>query len=105
MSANNWGICPQCKAKTSVATEALEEEARKAYGVMPEAEYHSLVKKALHARQEFAKGIEETFREDYGLGVAEDFSFYVSYGGRCSACGLGFEFKHNAPDIRKKATQ
>ena len=42
---------------------------------------------------------EQTWREDYTLGIDELGNFYVNYKGRCTECGTAFEFQHCTPAI------
>jgi len=71
MSADNWGICPKCKANTPKETVQLIQ--------LGEAEY------------------EHTLREDWEIGIFcpddEPPRFEVIYKGRCE-CGFTYEHRH-----------
>ncbi len=89
MSADRWGECPQCKKRATVVCTQRQQKAIEAYGKVPPEEYEKL-------RQDAIKPVEDndTFREDYEIGLHKDGTFRVNYKGRCNACGSGFEFKH-----------
>lgn len=78
MSADNYGICPQCH----------KEETKSVYGKVSEAEY-------LKRMQESTTlGIGETLREDYEIRTGKDGTFKVSYYCQCSKCGFAFQYVH-----------
>ena len=89
MRADNWGECPRCKALEIVKHEQRKKDALDAYGRLSPAEYMRLVIEA-----ENPPATNETFREDYEIGLYKDGTFRVDYGGRCQVCGLRFEYKH-----------
>lgn len=89
MSADNWAICPWCKVKAEADSRKAKLDAGKLYGkATPEAFLEALGK----ANQPVA--LEQTFREDYGIGITEEGAFSVSYTGHCNVCRHGHEFKH-----------
>ena len=89
MSADNWGECPRCKAIATVAHAKRRQVALDAYGKVSSDEYARLCTEA-------AKLIKanDTFREDYEIGLHKDGTFKVNYGGGCVHCGLSFSYKH-----------
>lgn len=95
MSADNWGICPKCKAKKARQHDALIDKAAKAYGKVPRDEYEAMVKKADSLKP--ADDIDETLRtlrEDYEVYTDADGWFSVTYEAGCKVCGFKHEFKH-----------
>lgn len=89
MSADNWGICPRCKARAIKAREAKQLAAGAAYGKVPSADYLKML-----ADVEVPLEHEETLREDYDVRTGEDGEFCVSYGCSCEECGFKHSFKH-----------
>lgn len=83
MSADNWAICPKCKAEK----DESDEQVKNAYGVVPADEYMYLVELS-------KKKLENTLREDYEIGIYDGNEFYINYTGRCSVCGFEKRFKH-----------
>ncbi len=90
MSANNWMKCPSCVAKADARRQRKIELARSKYGKVSESEYRDLMKKA-----ERHVEIEETFREDYEIGMSVSGNYSHSYYGFCTRCGFEFEHKHS----------
>ena len=97
MSAENWAICPVCKAKNDKANAKRILDAEKKYGKIPSEDYIALAKEVSTPIE-----IEETLREDYGIGVDEVGVFYVDYECRCEKCGSRYTFKHAEPAARSK---
>jgi ribosome-binding protein aMBF1 (putative translation factor) len=91
MSANNWRVCPKCKATRGAELAAESEELAKQYGKIKLAEFNRLTNE-LHDK--YKDDLEESLREDYGLRITEDGTFYVSYRGHCGTCGFTHTFKH-----------
>ena len=89
MSADNWAICPRCKAKKDVEAETRVKAAQDAYGKVSAEKYTQLLDAA---KAPVAYG--NSLREDYRLGIDEDGDFTVSYRGSCRDCGFSHEFKH-----------
>ena len=87
MSADNWCICPKCKKKNDALNKQRILDAAKQYGVIPADEYIALAKDASKPIE-----IEDTFREDYDIGVYPDGSFLVSYRGQCTVCNAEYAF-------------
>lgn len=89
MSADAWRICPQClvedQKKRIEAMETMEES----YGKVSPEEWLKM-----KADLEKRSHLEETLREDYGIGTDEEGHFYVSYEARCEVCGFQHSFKH-----------
>ena len=90
MSADNWAVCPKCKAAAIKAREDKQLAIGKAYGSVPPQEYLDMLK-AIEGPLVFP----ETFREDYEQGVLPDGEYYISYCGSCEECGLSHSFKHS----------
>ena len=105
MSADNWAMCPQCREKAISEVERKEKLVASKYGKIPIENYEAMKGEAQSMRAALNKR-EETFREDWELGmVGDSFQFYVSYSGSCGVCGLSFSFKHEVNDIRTRAKQ
>ena len=101
VSADNWGVCPRCKAKALADLAALNEAVEQQYGQVSMSDHDELRAKrdTLAFALEAGDGLKRTFREDYEIGVdadAYDGVLYISYRGRCSVdgCGCGVEFTH-----------
>lgn len=90
MGADNWAICPVCRVEAIKAREKRYTKADAAYGKKPQGDYIALLAEAEKPIQ-----LEQTLREDYGLGVGVDGVFGVSYRAHCTACQFAFEYKHD----------
>lgn len=89
MSADHWGECPRCRARAVVEYAQRRQAALDGYGKVTSEEYSKL---CLEMDKPIAAN--ETFREDYEIGLYKDGTFCVDYGGGCAVCGLNFEYKH-----------
>lgn len=89
MSADNWTTCPCCKQAADAKKKAKEEEARESYGKVSAEDYFYLLAAATRP-----VGDRETLREDYAIGVTDEFEFYVHYKCTCDECGFSFKFDH-----------
>lgn len=91
MSADNWTICPRCCEAAEKVKAAKEKKAADAYGKKPMGAYLALQEEA-----EKPIAIQQTFREDYEVGIDRDGGngFHVRYSGGCRACKLSFEYKY-----------
>lgn len=89
MSAENWTICPKCKAAEDRRQEAAHKKAAESYGKVDVEKFDAL--------RELTKPrkLEDTLREDYELGICSDGMFYVSYRGSCEKCNFGHVFKRS----------
>jgi hypothetical protein len=94
VSADVWRVCPRCKQKAEAAIEAAEMAAAQSYGEVPANEWKLMVQKVAEMRRGFDSP-DETFREDYELGMDPDGEFSVGYHGQCEKCGLKHSFKHS----------
>jgi hypothetical protein len=97
VSADNWTICPACKAKAEADRASKTEKAAKAYGKVSAEEFH----KFNDAAREPIK-LQETMREDYELGTDEDGQFEVSYHASCQVCTFKFAFKHTQDALESR---
>jgi hypothetical protein len=89
VSADNWTQCPCCRQAWTDELQRRGVEVEAAYGKVTPDEYERLregLRKFAGARRD------ETFREDYEIGIDGDF-FVVDYCGRCDKCGFGHTFK------------
>lgn len=91
MSANNWEHCPRCLKKHQEFRDGEIRIAKALYGVIDADEYAAAMQsaEAIPERPE-----EETFRENYEIGIERDGTFAVSYGGHCTKCDYSHEFEH-----------
>jgi hypothetical protein len=87
VSANNWGICPRCKAKREDDVRALDIDLAQSYGEVPIEQFDHL--RAERDKLATAEP-ERTLREDYEIWINQDGRFYASYVAHCSVC----QFKH-----------
>lgn len=92
MSADNWTVCPRCKAAAESKVKQLEVEAEDGYGKLPKSEYFAKLGELEQARQCIAE-FPTDLREDYELGVLNG-EFYVAYTGQCNECTWRHSFKH-----------
>lgn len=97
MSADNWALCPQCKKTEEENAEKRVLKAQKSYGKVPAEEYLRLRTEA-----EVRPQLQQTFREDYHIGVNEDGEFEVDYSGQCSLCRCKFQFNHKVSILSAK---
>jgi hypothetical protein len=88
MSANNWTVCPKCKAEAKRMHAEKEATLAKSYGKVPAETWL-----AMQAEVATVHALEETLREGWDLGVDEEGRFYVSYRCSCDACNFTFTFK------------
>jgi len=87
MSADNWRICPQCKAKKLKDKEKARNKAESSYGKIPQEEYLKLLDVANKKIR-----LEDTLREDYSVYVDEDGEFRVSYSCYCQECSFDYTY-------------
>ena len=93
MSADNWTTCPRCVRQYQAHLAQLVRDLDVAYGKVTPVEYERQ-RQALADAQ--AEEIDHTFREDYSIGINDDDTFSVDYGGCCTACKLSVRFTHTA---------
>lgn len=95
MSADRWGVCPQCKLDAEKEAADRRATAEQSYGKVSAAKYAQLL-----AAADKPVELEDEFREDYEIYTTEDFRFVVSYRGGCEKCN--FEVTYRAEhDARK----
>lgn len=89
MSADNWTFCPKCMEKHEKEWADKVKSIENLYGKIPSEEFM--------AKRESLKRppLEQTFREDYEIGLGKNGKFYVSYGGACTTCGFHFEYSYS----------
>ncbi|GAB3776643.1 hypothetical protein FB382_004355 [Nocardioides ginsengisegetis] len=92
MSADNWGVCPQCKVSRERDIANTERAVAETYGKVSVEKFDD-ARARLEAKR--AEPIQYTLREDYEMGLDEDGEFYVIYSGGCRECGLTHKFKHS----------
>src|SRR4051812_49235291 len=95
MSANNWRVCPQCKARKEAERHAKLAAASKAYGKVPEGDWLKMVEEANRTPDRDKDDLEESLREDWSLGTDADGEFHVSYRAGCERCGFEHRFQHS----------
>jgi hypothetical protein len=89
MSADRWAVCPRCNNAWLTELTRCGAEVEAAYGKVPADEYERL-RSAVRAQA--GKHLDETFREDYEIGI-DGSAFVVSYHGKCTTCGLRHKFE------------
>lgn len=90
MSADNWTICPRCKKNAEAKAEKAQADLAKLYGKISAADFLARSNALKDAAKE---QLEETFREDYQVGMKEDGTFKTDYRGGCTECKFSFVFK------------
>ena len=88
MSADTWRTCPKCVDEIMRDHERQVAAVRDLYGKIPADDYVRKIRDA-----ECAPSIEETFREDYEIGLW-DTELHVHYRGACTECDFSVEFEH-----------
>lgn len=88
MSADNWMVCPRCKAEDAAARQRHEHLIGEKYGQISQMQYAKLCQDL----KDWPK-VPDEMREDWELGMDEDGTFYVSYRCECQACGFAHYFK------------
>ena len=90
MSADNWTQCPRCVVRKKQRNAELTQKVKDAYGSM---ELEAWLSLRDATELEIAETVDNTFREDYEIGVF-DGEFFVSYKGACGTCNLRHDFKY-----------
>lgn len=88
MSADNWAICPRCKAKAEEASRKLKLKAGASYGKESPERYLELLEEAGKPVD-----LDTTLREDYNLGINSNGEFEIDYSASCQ-CGFKHRFNH-----------
>ena len=91
MSADNWVICPYCKANADKELQKKVDHVADSYGKVTLFDWNEMNERLREAQSE---ELEKTFREDYEIGVSSDGTFEVDYRGSCINCRLQFTYKH-----------
>lgn len=89
MSADNWTLCPQCKAEHLKRIDEMQQKVSRSYGKDSVEVYIGRVADLtalLKAEQP------QTMREDYSLGVDENGEFSCSYRCSCTECCFSYTF-------------
>lgn len=91
MDADNWTICPRCKAEKEKKNKTALADLNKKYGKIPADEFVNLrnqVQRELYATPE------ATLQENWSIGVsAVQENFTVNYRSSCDVCKFSFKFK------------
>lgn len=90
MSADNWMVCPKCLQDEEKKREKAIEKTNAQYGKVTAEAFRKAIEKAEHP-----VALDQTFREDYQIGMSTDGSFMVSYGGYCKQCGFEHSHEHS----------
>ncbi len=88
MSANDWSICPRCKAKAEAAKAKRLKDVELAYGKSSRADYDLARDNARNQEP-----LKDTLREDWEIGIDEDGEFHVIYKAACSKCDFSYRFE------------
>jgi hypothetical protein len=89
MSADNWGVCPRCKANHESGYAKLVQLLDDQYGKIDRVDYKALEAKLADTSEEYS---EYHMREDYEFYMDENASFLANYGAHCTSVGCGFKF-------------
>ena len=95
MSADRWSKCPECARKRKLKKAKLVKAAEDSYGKVSKKDFDKLKADA----DEFNGDVDETFREDYeiGMGIIFEGELYISYRGSCTECGFEKKFNYHEP--------
>lgn len=86
MGADNWTICPKCKAKQVADEIQQQKDIAAAYGKVSMAIYTDMQNKSLPK-------LRETLGEDYEIYMEDTGLLIIKYLCHCDRCG--FEFSHS----------
>jgi len=86
MSATNWSECPICNNKRIEDIDKL----KKAYGVVDKETYEKMIKDLDDKTDDEFGGT--PVREDYEIGLNDNGTLYIIYGGVCQNCGAEWSF-------------
>jgi hypothetical protein len=100
MSADNWTVCPRCKANVTTNYIEAQEELSRAYGVVTLDKYRFIEKKVRDLFEALDE-MPEALREGYEIGVDEGGIFEVSYSCSCHNCDFEFSHKESVDTLRK----
>lgn len=90
MSADNWTYCPKCKIKIEKENHELLKKLYDQYGKIHPEEWERMERETKFE----IRLPDNTFREDYEIGVSNDGKFTVNYSGSCKECKLSFNYKY-----------
>lgn len=99
MSADNWAICPRCKARRRREADEAHARVLAQYGKIDFVDFDRLRERAAKAEEAATSSSDRyrTFREDYEITGAESGVVTVSYSGRCNTCSLAWTFGSEHP--------
>jgi hypothetical protein len=92
MSADNWRVCPQCRAKLINDLDKAEQKLKKQYGKIEPDVFILSTQTLQNQREKMDETLGETLREDWSIGVDEDGLFVVGYRCSCSNCEFSYEY-------------
>lgn len=98
MSANKWGVCPQCVARTTYDNIAMARKVVEAYGSVTQEKYAALSVQAYKMRHSEP---EESMREYYEIGINSEGKFEVDYATSCDTCDFRFTYQFQQQIIVK----
>jgi len=91
MSADRWGVCPNCKR---IHDDKAAKEAKRLEGMYGKVSIDEfLTRKKTHDALVNAP-MPTNLREDWGVGMDEDGNFSFEYYASCRECGWEFSHKH-----------
>ena len=94
MSADRWGVCPQCFKIEEAKEIELRKRVDSEYGKISPAEYLALVASAQEASKKLdERDFEATLREDFEIYTTEEGMFFVFYYAGCDVCGFAHKFE------------
>lgn len=88
MSANSWGVCPQCVKNENDRIEAQIKDVQAHYGKVSEATY----RKMLYSIDSPTDSHPRDLREDWEIFTDEDGTLSIDYSCSCGVCGLNYRF-------------
>lgn len=106
MSADNWGVCPNCKKLQQEKRAKLLAKIDKARADKDFDTFAALTEQAITEPEDAEP--ERTLREDYEIFMNTDADdatgaeFYISYSAGCYKCNWQFKFKHTDTNVFKK---
>lgn len=91
MSADNWMHCPRCEQAHVENRQKEIQKAKNLYGVIGPDEYNA----AMQIAEAIPESPEdETFRENYEIGMESEGTFTIGYSGHCTECDYSHDFDH-----------
>lgn len=94
MGADNYTICPKCKLQHEEEIKNKHAELYTGRDKMTLDEFRVAFDSIVELQR---KDLENSFREDYEIGVFDGELFEINYRGSCNICKFKFDYKYNQP--------